>query len=363
MAALWEVRMRALFLSRHGSLDELEFGELPDPVAGPGEVTVRLRAAALNHLDLFVLEGLPGVNLAFPHVGGADGAGVLESIGPGVTGWAAGDEVVLNPGLWCGECEFCRKGEESLCVRFGLLGEHTAGTFAELVKVPAASLGRKPGHLAWVEAAALPLTFLTAWRMLVTRARLQAGETVLIHGVGGGVALAALAIAKRAGARALVTSSSGEKLVRAKELGADETIEYSIADVAREVRRLTGRRGVDVVVETTGDATWMSSLRSAAKGGRIVTCGATTGPSPNEEIRLVFWNQLSILGSTMGSLADWRAMLAAVAEWRLRPVVDSVLPLERGRDAYERLAGGRHFGKVVVAVDHAAVGEWDSARA
>jgi NADPH:quinone reductase-like Zn-dependent oxidoreductase len=342
--------MRALYLGGHGGVEQVQFGELPAPVPCPGEVLVRLAAAAFNHLDLFVLGGIPGVTLAMPHVGGADGAGVITALGPGVSSWREGDEVVLNPGLWCGECEFCRRGEESLCVRFGLLGEHVPGTFAEYVKAPAANLGRRPGHLSWPEAAAFPLTFLTAWRMLTTRGRLQQGETVLVHGVGGGVALAALALAKRLGARVIVTSSSADKLARARQLGADETIDYGSEDVARAVRALTGKRGVDLVVETAGNATWMSSLRSAAKGGRVVTCGATTGPSPAEEIRLVFWNQLSILGSTMGSRHDWEGMLRAVSGWQLRPVVDSVLPLERGRDGYERLARGGQFGKVVLQI-------------
>ncbi len=351
--------MRAFYLRKHGGFDELEYGDRPDPSPGPGEVLVALKAAALNHLDLFVLRGIPGITLELPHVGGADGAGVIAAVGQGVHGWSAGDEVVLNPGLWCGECEFCRKGDESLCVRFGLLGEHQPGTFAELVRVPVASLGRRPPHLTWAEAAAFPLVFLTAWRMLGTRVRLEAGETVLVLGIGGGVALAALAIAKRLGARVIVTSGSQDKLRRARERGADEVIDYSQADVAKQVRALTGRRGADVVVETTGAATWMASLRSACRGGRIVTCGATTGPSPAEEIRLIFWNQLAILGSTMGSTADWKSMLDAVSRWELRPVVDSVLPLEQGRSAYQRLDGKSQFGKIVLAVssDVAVTGE------
>jgi NADPH:quinone reductase-like Zn-dependent oxidoreductase len=342
--------MRALHFTGHGDTSALVAGERPAPVPGPGEAVVALRTAALNHLDLFVLRGMPGIPIGLPHIGGADGAGTVAATGEGVAGWREGDEVVLNPGLWCGTCEFCARGEESLCVRFGIVGEHVDGTLAEYVKVPASSLGRKPGHLAWPEAAAFGLTVLTAWRMLMTRARLTAGESVLIHGIGGGVALAALAIAKKAGATVLVTSGSDEKLSRARELGADHAVNYTSADVVREVRAATGKRGVDVVVETAGQATWMASLRCAARGGRIVTCGATTGPNPSEEVRLVFWNQLSILGSTMGNRADWEAMVRAVEEWRLRPVVDTVLPLERGREGYERMASGGQFGKIVVDV-------------
>jgi len=340
--------MRALSFSRHGGLDELALVELPPPEPAPGEVRIALRTAALNHLDLFVLGGLPGLTVEFPHVGGADGAGVVEAVGEGVSGVRVGDEVVFNPGLSCGECRFCRRGDEALCVRFGIVGEHRRGTLAEAVCVPAANLAPRPPHLGWEEAAAFPLTFLTAWRMLVTRAALTAGETVLIHGIGGGVALAALAIAKKLGATVFVTSSSDDKLARARELGADVTINYATTDVAREVRSLTGKQGVEVVVETVGAATWMTSLRCCARGGRIVTCGATTGPNPPEEIRVIFWNQLTILGSTMGSARDWHELVRAANEWGLRPVVDSVFPLEAGRQAYERLASGQQFGKVVL---------------
>jgi NADPH:quinone reductase-like Zn-dependent oxidoreductase len=342
--------MRALQFAAHGDTSRLFLGEMPEPQPGPGEAVVRLRAAALNHLDLFVLEGMPGVPVELPHVGGADGAGTVAAVGQGVTGWSVGDEAVLNPGLSCGTCEFCLRGEESLCVSFGLLGEHVRGTFAEFVKVPASSLAAKPAHLSWAEAGSFGLTFLTAWRMLMSRARLGPGETVLIHGIGGGVALAALALAKRAGAAVFVTSSDERKLARALELGADRAINYTVADVAREVRGLTAKRGVDVVVETVGQATLMTSLRCTAKGGRIVTCGATSGPNPAEEIRLIFWNQLSILGSTMGSREDWSAMVRAVGESRLKPVIDRVLPLERGREAYEHLAAGGQFGKIVLEI-------------
>ncbi len=342
--------MRALYFESHGDPAQLQLGERPHPEPESGEVVVSVRAAALNHLDLFVLSGMPGVPVALPHVGGADGAGTVAAVGAGVTDWSVGDEVVINPGLSCGRCEFCARGEESMCVGFRILGEHLDGTFAEFVRVPAASLAPKPEHLSWAEAGAFGLTFLTAWRMLITRAKLVKGETVLIHGIGGGVALAALAIAKSLGAAAIATSSDESKLTRARELGADHTLDYASCDVSREVRALTGKRGVDVVVETAGQATWMTSLKCAAKGGRIVTCGATTGPNPAEEIRLVFWNQLSILGSTMGSRRDWEAMVRAVERGAIRPVVDRVLPLERGRGAYERMLSGGQCGKIVLDV-------------
>jgi len=341
-------RVRALYFAGHGEPEKLTFGSRPDPRPGSDEVVVRLRASALNHLDLFVLRGLPGVPVELPHVGGADGAGTVEAVGDGVEGWSSGDEVVLNPGLWCGTCEACRRGEECLCPEFRLLGEHVDGTLAEYVRVPAVSLAPKPAHLSWEEGAAFGLTYLTAWRMLASRAALKGGESVLIHGIGGGVALAALTLAKRAGATVFVTSSSDAKLARAREMGADHAINYASADVAREIRRLTDKRGVDVVVETVGEATWMSSLRCAAKGGRIVTCGATSGPNPSEEIRLIFWNQLSILGSTMGNRREWAAMVSEVEAGRLKPVIDGVFPLSEGRRAYERMAGGAQFGKIVL---------------
>ncbi len=342
--------MRALYFEHHGTTSDLRVGDRPLPKPGPGHVRVRLKAAALNHLDLWVLGGMPGIEIPLPHIGGADGAGVVDAVGPGVAGVQAGDEVIFNPGLACGQCEFCRKGEQSLCVHFGILGEHVDGTFAEAVVVPAANLAPKPAHLSWAASAALPLTFVTAWRLLLDRGGLRAGETVLIHGIGGGVALACLQLAKMAGARVFVTSRSEAKLERARELGADEVIP-SGATLAREVRRLTGKRGVDVVVDTVGQATWLSSLKAAAKGGRILTCGATTGPNPAEEIRLIFWNQLSVIGSTMGSDEDWRQMLGAVRANRLKPIIDTVVPFEEGQTAYERLAGGDQFGKIVLSIE------------
>lgn len=346
--------MRALYFSEHGGPDRLEIGARPRPQAGANQAVVRLAAAALNHLDLFVLGGLPGVPIALPHIGGADGAGTVEECGEGVAGWSRGDEVIINTAISCGECEACRRHDEPLCERFGVIGEHVDGTFAEWVVVPASALSPRPKHLSWAESGALGLTYLTAWRMLHTRARLVEGESLLIHGIGGGVALAALALAKAQGARVIVTSSSEDKLARARALGADLTINYKTADVGREIRALTAKRGVDVVVDSVGEATWMTSLRSVAKGGRIVTCGATSGPNPTEEIRLIFWKGLSILGSTMGGGEDWRAMLALVTERALRPVIDRVMPLAEGRRGYELLASGGHFGKVVLDISGAA---------
>jgi NADPH:quinone reductase-like Zn-dependent oxidoreductase len=343
-------RMKAAYLTANGGPEVLRYGEVDRPEPGGGEVRIRMRAVALNHLDLFVRNGLPGIAQTFPHVVCADGAGEIDAVGSGVDGGRIGEKVVVQPGLFCGRCESCRAGEQSLCAKFRLLGEHAPGTAGEWAVVPEANVHPKPERLSWAEAAAFPLAYLTAWRMLVGRARLRVGEEVLIHGIGGGVALAALQIAKLAGARAFVTSSSPAKLERARELGADALIDYRATDVEKEIRRLTGKRGVDVVVDSVGEATWMTSLRSVAKGGRIVTCGATSGPNPAEEIRLVFWKQISILGSTMSSVAEFERLLRAVAAGELRPVVDRIFPLAEAPEAFARLEKGEQVGKIVLAI-------------
>jgi len=342
--------VKAAFIQKHGSLEAVEYGDLPAPAPGPGQVLVRLKAAALNHLDIFVRNGLPGVRLAFPHVLGSDGAGVIEAVGPGVTSSRPGDEVVLNPGIHCGRCEFCAAGEHSLCVDFHLLGEHVAGTFAEYVAAPAGNVYPKPPALSWEEAAAFPLVFLTAWRMLVTKARIRPGETLLVVGIGSGVGVAALQIAKTAGLSVFVTSGSREKLRRAAELGADLGIDHTSCDFAAEVRKATGRRGVDVVLDSVGKATWRRSIASLAKGGRLVTCGATTGPDPPEDIARIFWNQLTVYGSTMGTDREFAEMLRLFSSGRLRPVVDSVFPLARAREALLRLEEKQQFGKIVLSI-------------
>ena len=342
--------MKALYFEEHGGIDNLLYGEQPEPVPGPGEVRVQLKTAALNHLDLFVLGGIPGIPIGLPHIGGADGAGVVDAIGDGVDGVEIGAEVVFDPGLSCGQCEYCRAGEQSLCVRFGVLGEHSNGTFAEAVVVSAQSLASRPAHLSWEESAAFGLAHLTAWRMLINRGNLRPSETVLIHGIGGGVSIACLQLAKLVGARAIVTSRSEEKLRRATALGADDVLPAD-DQVARGVRGLTGKRGADVVVDSVGEATWMQSLKAAAKGGRILTCGATSGPNPAEEIRLIFWNQLSIIGSTMGSRNDWRQMVSAVEKHELKPEIDTVHQLSEGRAAYERMEQAGQFAKIVLSID------------
>jgi NADPH2:quinone reductase len=347
--------MKAVFFRRHGGNEVLEYGDRPDPSPGPGEVVVGVRAAAMNHLDIFVRDGIPGVPL--PQIPGADGAGVVEAIGEGVWGLTPGDRVLVQPGLYCNVCEFCRSGEQSLCVKYGIVGEHAPGTFAEKALLPARNLFPIPGSLSFEQAAAFPLSYQTAWRMIVTRGGVRPGDSVLIHGIGGGVAWAALEIALLCGGRVIATTSGEEKAAAARAAGAELAVGYTKEDVGEAVRRHTGKRGVDVVVDSVGEQTWMTSLKAVRRGGRIVTCGATTGPNPPEEIRLIYWKHISILGSTMANDREFRSLLAAVASGRLHPRIDRVLPLSRAPEAYRLLEEGRQFGKIVLVPD-AAKREW-----
>ena len=342
--------MRALTISRHGGLDVLEYhDDLPEPrLERASDVRVRVEAVALNHLDLFVLDGLPGVTITPPWIVTADAVGVVDAVGGAVTSVRPGERVVINPGISCRECEYCVAGEHSLCVRYKLLGEHLPGTAAEWIVVPAANVRAIPADGPAPVAAAFALATLTAWRMIVTRARVRAGETVLVRGIGGGVALAALQIAKRLGATVWVTSGSDEKLRRAAALGADAGFNHRTADVGKEVRARTGKRGVDVVVDNVGQATWSQSLGALGRSGRLVTCGATSGPIVETDVRRLFWNQWTILGSTMGNDAEFDAIVDELRQGRLFPPVDSVFPLAEGRAAFERLASGEQFGKVVL---------------
>jgi NADPH:quinone reductase-like Zn-dependent oxidoreductase len=342
--------MKAAYIVGHGGVEDIRVGEVGTPEPGVGEVRVAMKAAALNHLDLFVIGGMPGLELPMPHVLGADGAGVVDAVGEGVTSWKLGDEVVLNPGIWCNRCEHCLAGEQSTCIKYGLLGEHCDGTIAEAIVVPERNCHRKPAALSWPEAAAFPLVTLTAWRMLVTKARVKAGDTVLIHGIGGGVSLVAMQIALLHGAKVFVTSHSEDKLNKALEMGAAAALDYSQVDVAREVRNLTGRRGVDIVVDNVGAATFEASVNSCRKGGCIVTCGATTGPAIPVDVRRLFWGQISIHGSTMCNEDEFRAMLGVVDAGGLPPVIDTTFPLERTADAFRRLQNAEQFGKLVIDI-------------
>lgn len=345
--------MRALTIAAHGGIEQLELSRsLSRPeIEAPTDVRVRVKAAALNHLDLFVLGGIPGVTIVPPWIMGADAAGIIDAVGEEVSGLSPGDAVVINPGISCRQCEFCAAGEHSLCPRFRLLGEHRPGTFADYVVLPAANVRTIPADSDMAAAAAFTLVTLTAWRMVVTRAAVAAGETVLIWGIGGGVALAALQIAKARGATVWVTSSSAEKLEKARALGADETFDHGRQDVAKEVRARTGKRGVDVVVDNVGRATWAQSLGALGRAGRLVTCGATSGPVVETDVRRLFWNQWTIMGSTMGNDAEFDAVVGEFRRGRLQAPIDSVFELEDGRLAFERLASAGQFGKVVLRVE------------
>lgn len=346
--------MRAWVIRATGGLDQLQLADVPDPPSplGPRAVRVALRAAALNRLDLFVMNGLP-LQYTFPHILGADGAGVVDAVGADVRAIRPGDRVMINPGIADGTCEYCRAGEQSLCVNYGMLGEHHPGTLAQYVVVPEPNLAIIPTlstPLTWAEAAAFSLVTLTAWRMVVTRARVAPGETVLIWGVGGGVSLTALRIAKLKGARVIVTSSDDLKLAEARRLGADVALNHKTEQVAQQVRALTARRGADVVIENVGEATWDQSLRALARGGRLVTCGATTGPMVTIDLRRLFWHQWSLLGSTMGNAAEYQEVVRLLGTGELRPLVDRVVPFTEARAAFARLERGEQLGKIAIQI-------------
>ena len=342
--------MRALTIDAYG-MDNVALRDVPTPEPGTGEVTVAIKAAAFNHLDLWTLGGTLGVEHHFPHVLGADGAGVVDAVGPGTpAGLRPGDRVLVNPALSCNACERCRAGEQSECASFRMLGEHEPGTVAELVRVPAGNVFPIPAHLDFAEAAALGVTFITAYRMLFTRAGMRPGEWVLITGIGGGLALSLFQLARPSAGKVLVTSSAPEKLERAAQLGADGGVDYTSEDVGRAIRRLTGKRGVDLVADSAGGASLDGSLRALRKGGRVVIAGATAGAKAEVDVRRIFWNQLSVIGSTMGSVADVSDMLRMVAGSKLRPIVDRVVPLEDAAQALRVLEAGEQFGKIVVEI-------------
>jgi NADPH:quinone reductase-like Zn-dependent oxidoreductase len=342
--------MKALAFNEFGGADRLRWQDVPDPKVGPGQALLRVHACALNHLDIFVREGIPALKTPLPFWTGCDIAGEVIEVGPGAEGVRTGERVVVNPSLSCGRCEFCIAGDDCLCPRYGIIGEHVPGGLAEYVAVPAANLLRLPDHIAWEDGASFMLTNMTAWRMVVTQARVRPGEDVLILGVGGGVSSAAVQIAKLCGARVIVTSSSDDKLARAKALGADVGFNYAREDWAKAVREFTGRRGVDVVIENVGAATWKDSLRALRKGGRLVTCGATTGPLGETDIRVVFWNQISIIGSTMATRKEFHDVMRLCFAGRLKPIVDQVLPVREGAEAQRRLEKAQQFGKIVLRV-------------
>jgi NADPH:quinone reductase-like Zn-dependent oxidoreductase len=338
-------------MTNYGGPEVLEVArDHPDPVPGPDQVVVRVHAAALNRLDLLVREGIPALKLTLPHILGADGAGHIAEVGSDVTDLEVGDRVVLNPGISCGQCEYCSKGEDSLCADYRIVGEHLPGTYAEKVVVPAKNALQIPTDMGFEPAAAAPLVFGTAWRMLIARANLRPGEDVLIHGAGSGLTTAAIQVAKLAGCTVLVTSSSDEKLQKAKALGADVLVNYKTTPWSKAVWELTGRRGVDVIVDHVGEATFKDSVRSLRKGGRLVVPGATTGPILELDARYLFWRQLSVLGSTMANRREFEDVMKLVFMGRLKPIVDRIFPLDQARAAHEYLGRAEQFGKVVLGI-------------
>jgi len=342
--------MKAAVIREHGGPEVIRIEDLPEPQPGPREVVVEVRAGALNHLDIWVRKG-GRTELQFPHIIGSDAAGVVAAVGDDAEGVEVGQEVVVVAGYGCGACEFCSRGEVSLCESFGIIGLSRPGVFAERAVAPAGNVAPKPAGLSFEQAASLGIAYGTAWRMLFTRAALRPGETVLIHGIGGGVALAALQFVKAAGARAIVTSSSAEKLEKARRMGADGTINYrSAPDVAAAARQMTGGRGVDVAFDSVGAATWPIDFAAVHKGGRIVLCGVTTGAEATANLQSLYWNQLSVLGSTFASKADFLGMLRTIEAAGIEPVIDSVVPLEQLPDAYRRMEEGKQFGNMVVTI-------------
>lgn len=343
--------MRAAFLTGHGGNEVVSFGERPTPDRAPGDVLVAMKAATLNRVDLYMRDSGAGITHRLPQIMGVDGAGVVAETDASEKLLHKGQRVLLYPAVGCGRCEYCQRGETMFCLTVGYLGEHRDGTFCDYVSVPAANVLPLPDALDFAEGAALGVTYLTAWRMLFTRARLMPRETVLIFGIGGGVSLAALQLAKMAGSTALVTSRSDVTLAQAAAVGADLGINGVSEDIVSRVMEVTGGRGVDVVIENVGEAVWPQALRSLARGGRIVTCGATSGDRPSAELRRLFVRQISVLGSTLGTLGEFRNLLGACASGKLRPIIDSHRPVEAIHEALDALEAGGQFGKIALKVE------------
>lgn len=340
--------MKAVYFRTHGGPDVLEYGDFEDPVLEPGHVLIDVKASSLNHLDLFVRRGIPGVSL--PHIPGSDASGVVTAVGDGVSGVSGGARVLVNPTMSCGRCEYCLRGDASMCRSFKILGEQVRGACCERIAVPAENAIPIPDSLSFVDAAAVPLVFVTAWRMLITRGRLRPGESVLILGAAAGVGTACIQIAKVAGARVIACASGKEKLDLCSELGADVLVDYSKEDFVRRVREETGKRGVDVCVDYIGQDTWSKSLRSLATGGRLLTCGATTGHEASTDLRHVFFRQLEVIGSTMGSKNELLAPLRLILEGRMRPVVGKVFDLRETAEAHRLMESRKAIGKIVIHV-------------
>jgi len=340
--------MKAVVFHEHGAPNVLRYEEVPDPVPGRGEVLIEVHATSINHIDIFLRRGMPGVRVPLPKIAGADASGLIREVGPEVSGLKPGQRVTINPGVSCGRCEFCASGYGSQCASYHIIGEHADGAYAQLVKVPAHVVLPIPESLSFEEAAAAPLVFLTAWSMLVSKGNIRPGEDVLILGAGAGVGTAAIQIAKMVGCRVFATASSDSKLEQARKLGADVLINYQTDEFDKRIRELTNKRGVDVVVDYIGADTWVRSLRSARRGGRVLTCGATTGFAPQTDLRQIFFRQVQVIGSTMGNDKEFRDVMQCVFRGQLRPVIDRVLPLKEARTGHELIEQRAVFGKVVL---------------
>jgi NADPH:quinone reductase-like Zn-dependent oxidoreductase len=340
--------MKAVVFNQHGGPEVLQYVDVPDPRPGPGEVLIEVKATSINHIDIFLRRGMPGIKVPLPKIVGSDAAGIIRELGRDVSGLMPGQRVTINPGITCGHCEFCSAGFGSQCVSWAMVGEHRDGAYAEFVVVPAHIVLQIPDHISFEEAAAAPLVFLTAWSMMVGKGNIRPGEDVLILGAGAGVGTAAIQIAKLVGCRVFATASNAEKLQRAKELGADFLINYTTEEFDKTIRDLTNKRGVDIVVDYIGADTWVRSLRSARRGGRVLTCGATTGFAPQTDLRHIFFRQVQVLGSTMGSHREFLDVMKCVFRGQLKPVIDRVLPLPEAGKGHELIEQRAVFGKIVL---------------
>ncbi len=343
--------MKSAYLTGHGGNEVVTVGERPLPQIGPGEVRVRLHAATLNRVDLYMRDSGAGITHSIPQIMGLDGAGTIDAVSPDETTLQPGQRVLLHPGIACGRCTFCLRGDDVLCARYRLLGEHRDGTFAQYVSLPARNALPLPDGWSFAEGAALGVNHLTAWRMLVTQARLQPWETVLVFGVGGGVSLAGLQLAKALGARVIATSRHTGKLAQARAMGADHVIDSSREDVAKAALAATDGRGVDVVFENVGEAVWPAAMKSLVRGGRLVTCGATSGDQPGADLRRLFIRQLRVIGSTLGNLSELHDLLAFCQLHGVRPLIEQSFALDDVHAALSRLESGEQFGKIALAID------------
>lgn len=339
--------MKAVAIEAHGTLDQVKILDLPLPEPGPGQVRIRVHFAALNRLDLYTVHGIKGLVLKMPHILGSDAAGTIDQVGPGVTGWFPGDRATFNPGVWCGQCERCRAGEESECATYGIVGETQMGSMAEFAVVPAPNLYKLPASFPLEHAAAASLVFQTAYRM-VAKAQVKAGDVVVVLGAGSGLSTALLQLAKLHGARIIATTSSPAKMEQARKLGADEVVNYKTEDWSKRVWELTGKRGADVVFDAIGKETLNASIRALRKGGRVVIPGGTSGQVVELDLRYVFWKQVQLLGSTMGNPREFRAAMDLVVQGAVRPVIGEIRPFAEARSAFETLERGLHFGKLLL---------------